>query len=47
MNDISFFDFHFSSLPKKGPNHSENTLEVNDKVIENADIWKYLSEKVL
>ena len=37
--------FHFSSLLKKKTNHSGNALEVNDKVIENADMWKSLHSK--
>ena len=37
--------FHFSSLLMKKPNHSGKALEVNDKVIENADMWKSLQSK--
>lgn len=38
--------FHFS-LSTKEPNHSENTLEVNDKVIEITDMQKSLYTKGL
>ena len=37
--------FHFSSLLMKKPNHSGKVLEVNDKVVENADMWKSLQSK--